>query len=85
MTIIDKCDHLAYFIADLQNVLEMNTVVLSNIVFLITFMYLQVDNVALESLKARCSHLQRLNLSWTGGGLITEDAFCKLADPDRFL
>lgn len=38
----------------------------------------QVDDVALESVVSRCSNLQHLNLSWTGGGgQITEQAVCR--------
>ena len=37
-----------------------------------------MDNVALESLVTRCSIIQRLNLSWTGGGgLLTENVLCR--------
>ncbi len=40
--------------------------------------FFQVDDVALNSLVSRCSNLERLNLSWTGGGgQITEDTVCR--------
>ena len=34
--------------------------------------------MALEGIMSRCSNLQHLNLSWTGGGgQVTEAAFCR--------
>ena len=45
---------------------------------LINWGLIQIDDVALESIAPRCSNLQHLNISWTGGGgQVTESAFCR--------
>lgn len=56
---------------------KLRTIVIC-ICFVVCFSGAQVDDVALESLVSRCSNLQQLDLSWTGGGgQITEQALCR--------
>ncbi|XP_077978669.1 F-box/LRR-repeat protein 4-like [Glandiceps talaboti] len=41
----------------------------------------QIDDSALDGLHSRCRHLQRLNLSWTGGwGFLTPESFCRFIE-----